>query len=150
MIFLGIAFACFFTDWAVKHYFDAGKGKEKIAEKPVYAGGKVGLEMHHNSGFAMNRLSDHRKVVLGSRLAAMLALSFFWLYALLHHESTTRKIGLSLVLAGGWNNLLEGWKKGYVTDYIRFPKAPGFLGRLVFNGSDFCIAAGGFLTVIGR
>jgi hypothetical protein len=44
-------------------------------------------------------------------------------------------IGLALVTAGGWPNLLEPLMRGYTTDYIA-------LGPLVLNLADLCLVLG--------
>lgn len=50
--------------------------------------------------------------------------------------------GLGLVAGGGASNLYERLCHGGVLDYIRFPKLPGRLGKLVFNPADFGIFSG--------
>jgi signal peptidase II len=50
--------------------------------------------------------------------------------------------GLGLVAGGGASNLFERLRHGGVLDYIRFPRLPGRLGKLVFNPADFGIFAG--------
>lgn len=54
-------------------------------------------------------------------------------------------LGAGLLLGGGLSNLWERIRYGRVYDYVQFPRAPGGLGRYVFNLADFAILAGGGL-----
>lgn len=47
-----------------------------------------------------------------------------------------------LALGGGLSNLLERLRHGRVYDYLRFPRAPGPLGRYVYNLADLAIFLG--------
>lgn len=55
-----------------------------------------------------------------------------------------------LVLGGGLSNLWERLRLGRVYDYIRFPKAPGRLGRYVFNLADLAVFLGAAGLLLGR
>lgn len=59
-------------------------------------------------------------------------------------------IGAGLIIGGGWSNLWERIHCGAVCDYVQFPKAPGPLGRYVFNLADFAILAGGVCLAAGE
>ena len=59
------------------------------------------------------------------------------------------RIGIGLALGGGISNLWERVRYGRVFDYIRFPRAPGRTGRLVFNLADFAVLTGVGLLLVG-
>lgn len=58
--------------------------------------------------------------------------------------------GTGLLLGGGLSNLWERLRHGRVFDYIRFPKAPGRLGRYVFNLADFAVFLGTAGLLLGQ
>ena len=55
-----------------------------------------------------------------------------------------------LVLGGGLSNLWERLRYGRVYDYLRFPKAPGPLGRYVYNLADLALFLGAAELLLGR
>lgn len=55
-----------------------------------------------------------------------------------------------LVLGGGLSNLWERLRRGQVYDYLRFPKAPGPLGRYVYNLADLALFLGAAGLLLGR
>lgn len=55
--------------------------------------------------------------------------------------------GQSVLLGGACSNSMDRMKKGYVVDYVRFPRLPGRFSRLMFNISDFAIFIG---VVLGK
>ena len=57
---------------------------------------------------------------------------------------------VGLVLGGGLSNLWERLRWGRVYDYLRFPKAPGFLKRYVFNLADLAVLLGAAGLLLGR
>lgn len=69
--------------------------------------------------------------------------------ALAESRRARAPLGFGLVLGGGLSNLAERLFCGRVLDYLHFPKAPGRVGRLVFNLADFAIFFGALLS-LGR
>lgn len=59
----------------------------------------------------------------------------------------TAKLGLGLVLGGGFSNLWERMRLGKVFDYIRFPRTPKRVNRFVYNTADLAIIGGMFLLI---
>ena len=55
-----------------------------------------------------------------------------------------------LILGGGLSNLWERLRHGWVYDYLRFPKAPGPLGRYVYNLADLVLFLGAAGLLLGR
>lgn len=59
------------------------------------------------------------------------------------------KLGSALLLGGALGNVADRLFRGYVVDYIRFPKVRfKKFARLVFNLADFLILAGSVLMAI--
>lgn len=104
----------------------------KCRRDTVHCGGRVSLETVWNEGAAFG-LPLPRRAVLGAS-AGLLGL--VWL------RRRNCPLGAGLVLGGGAANLYERLAHGRVYDYLRFPKAPGRLGRSVFNLADGAIFLG--------
>ena len=64
------------------------------------------------------------------------------------HGRRLGRMGLAMVLGGGMSNYMDRRNKGYVTDYISFNVKNKDMRRMVFNLSDFCIAAGTVLWAV--
>ena len=54
----------------------------------------------------------------------------------------TAPVAAGLILGGGASNLRERLVRGRVCDYLRFPGAPGPVGRYVYNLADLAVFAG--------
>ncbi len=102
-----------------------------------YWGGRVRLTELWNEGAAFG-LPIGRKTILAGSLGALLA-------AL----CCGRPAAAGLVLGGGLSNLWERLRLGRVYDYIRFPRAPGRLGRYVFNLADLAVFLGAAGLLLG-
>lgn len=102
--------------------------------------GRVRLTSLWNSGAAFD-LPLSREAVAAGSLAALLAVLA---------QRRQSPAGAGLALGGGLSNLWERLRYGRVYDYLRFPKAPGPLGRYVFNLADFAIALGAAGLLLGR
>ena len=58
------------------------------------------------------------------------------------------RLGAGLALGGGLSNLYERLRGRGVLDYLRFPRLPGRVKRLVFNAADLAIFAGLLLMLL--
>jgi hypothetical protein len=65
-------------------------------------------------------------------------------------DSPAELTGMALVLGGGAGNIMDRYRQGYVTDYIRLPRLPGRMGKTVFNLGDFMILSGAALLITAR
>ena len=77
-------------------------------------------------------------------LLSLCSLVFAWT------KRRSAPIGAGLLLGGGLSNLYERLRHGKVYDYLRFPKAPGFIKDYVYNLADFAIFIGAILLVFYR
>lgn len=102
--------------------------------------GRVCLTELWNRGAAFD-LPIGRGAVLASAAAALAAVLLRW---------RSCPCGAGLLLGGGLSNLWERLRHGKVLDYIRFPRAPGRLGRYVFNLADLSIFLGAAGLLLGQ
>ncbi|WP_295742988.1 signal peptidase II [uncultured Oscillibacter sp.] len=103
-------------------------------------GGRVRLTELWNQGAAFG-------LPIGRR--TLLALSAGALAAVIRRRGKS-PAAAGLVLGGGLANLWERLRYGRVYDYLRFPKAPGPLGRYVYNLADLALFAGAAGLLLGR
>ena len=105
-----------------------------------HLGGRVRLTELWNGGAAFG-LPIGRGAVLAGSLAALAGLL---------RCGRRSPAAAGLALGGGLANLWERLRQGRVYDYIRFPKAPGPLGRYVFNLADLAVFLGAAGLLLGR
>lgn len=119
------------------------RNKALQAAMPVELPG-VRLQRTVNRAGAAGLLKNRPRLVpvlAGLALAATGAMALFGSYGE-KRLSRGALLGLGLLAGGGASNLYERLRHGGVLDYIRFPRLPGRLGKLVFNPADFGIFAG--------
>lgn len=94
-----------------------------------------------NTGAAFSSFSNATKWLTFFTFVLLCAVI---VYVVIYHEKTTKleRISLTLVLAGGFGNLIDRIRFGYVVDFIDFHFWP------VFNFADILICVGCGLLVI--
>ncbi len=130
-------------------FFIKKNREQTLQPEKDYLNGHVKIMTYHNHGAFLNAGEKYPAAVKWISLALT---GFIFLIFIL--TATTRgngmlRLGLSMLLGGAFSNTYDRIKKGYVTDYLNFPKAPRFLSTIVFNISDFFILTGAMLSVLG-
>lgn len=119
--------------------------KDRIEEMPGealprdIAGGVMRLDRFHNYGFSLSRGEQHPELVTSAVTG---------IYTLFLGHTILRSLernhlpsaGAALILGGGISNLLDRLTRGYVVDYIRFPRTR--FSHLIMNIGDLCLLAG--------
>ena len=123
------------------------KTREINEKKPVLAG-RIIVTKHHNRGAALNVMEKKPKIILGAA-----CITFGYVIILLRQVFSEEgnplvKLGISLIAGGGFSNIFDRLKRGYVVDY--FIINCGKLKKVIFNLADICIFAGGFFMIIGE
>lgn len=103
-------------------------------------GGRVRLTALWNGGGAFD-LPVGRRPLLALSAAAL---------AEVFRRRRRNPAAAGLVLGGGLSNLWERLRRGRVYDYLRFPRAPGPLGRYVYNLADLAVFLGAAGLLAGR
>ncbi len=114
---------------------------------PRDAGRLVRVEKVHNPGLPMGALKEHRELVYllsGSALSAVLAKAL----AGGKRQGFFARLGLALAAGGGFSNLYDRLKYGYVVDYLCIKKSP--LDRIVMNIGDLAVFSGSLLALTGE
>ena len=148
MVFIIIAGAVFLADLLIKNKISVMSSDAF----PKSAGKYISIERMYNKGFAGSFLEKKpetvKSVVLFILSIAGIVSIPYLLFAKKHPVTRT---GLAFLLGGAASNVADRKYRDHVVDYIRF-KNPGTgrKGKLVFNISDFFIAIGGALILIGK
>ena len=124
------------------------KKREEDTAKKEYLSGHVQIMTYHNYGAFLN--SGDKKPVIVKAISILLTLLLTVLFVVTFTKFGNKELrtGLAFLLGGAYSNTYDRMKKGFVTDYLNFPKLPGKLGRIVYNVSDFCILIGCCLIMI--
>ena len=123
------------------------------------AGGRLELHRLHNRGLAGSRLQDKPRMAtfvsgISFFACALLALPLFF-----RRGDSAEKAALAMITGGAAGNLFDRIGRGYVVDYLSFPKAQiKQIRRFVYNLADLFIFLGAalllarelFRTVSGR
>ena len=124
------------------------KKREEHKEPQSYLDGNVHIMTYHNYGAFLN--SGERNPFLVKLISVILTLAMTALFILTftRYGSAQLRTGLAFLLGGAYSNTYDRIKKGFVTDYLNFPRFPGRIKNVVFNISDFCILVGCALILI--
>lgn len=124
------------------------KKREQNTTPETYMDGHVHIMTYHNYGAFLN--SGERNPFIVKLISVILTLALTAVYVMTFTKFGSKQLrtGLALLLGGAYSNTYDRIKKGFVTDYLNFPKIPGKISNIVFNISDFCILIGCGLIVI--
>jgi len=145
MIYAWIALILFLTDYVIKKNVDA---QIKDGEEKKILKDKIIIKKYYNKGAILSSFSDKPKLVIRICQGIMLVLAMIWASLLRERQNKGLKLGITLLLAGGMNNLWDRMTKGHVVDYFSFNVSKGKLKNIVFNISDMFIFLGGLLTIL--
>lgn len=124
------------------------KKRERNKTPETYLDGHVQIMTYHNYGAFLNSGERNPFVVKLLSVILTLALTAMFILTFTKFGSKQLRMGLGFLLGGAYSNTYDRVKKGFVTDYLNFPKIPGKIRNIVFNISDFCILIGCGLIVI--
>ena len=122
--------------------------REKNTEKKDYLNGNVQITTYHNYGAFLNGGDKNPFIVKMISVLLTLGLTILFFMTFTKYGNKQLRSGLALLLGGAFSNTYDRVKRGYVVDYLNFPKMPGRLKQIVYNVSDFCIVIGACLIVI--
>ena len=110
--------------------------------------GMIVLHKNHNDGLPFGTLREKKELVKQTPLTVFSAACGAFAWLLPRKGYGTEKLGLALVIGGGFSNLYDRMKRGYVVDYfsIQWKK----LKKVVFNLGDICIFLGAFMMLAGE
>lgn len=124
------------------------KKRERNKTLESYLDGHIHIMTYHNYGAFLNSGERNPFIVKLISVILTLVLTAMYIMTFTKFGSKQLRIGLAFLLGGAYSNTYDRVKKGFVTDYLNFPKIPGKIRNIVFNISDFCILLGCGLIVI--
>lgn len=144
MIFIFIAVTICVSDLIMKYWIET---KRNDQDKTSFLGGKIVIEKSHNKGACLNFMEKRPNYVLG--ITGVVLGIFLCIFALVipKQRHTMMKTALSFLAGGAAGNFLDRMHRGYVVDYLNFPKIKR-LKNIDFNISDLFLITGSFFMIL--
>ena len=149
MVILGyavLATVIFIFDLLIKNYIEKTR---KEGEEEAVCGGRLLIRRYHNKGAFLNVGERRRDLVAVMSVALTLGVTVLFVLTFSCKGSRLLKAGLAILLGGAYSNTYDRLMRRYVVDYVSFPVKNKKIRSVVFNISDFCIAIGALLMVLG-
>ena len=124
------------------------KHRKEGEERPAL-GGALLLRKYHNRGAFLDMGERVRPLIAFVSVLLSLVMTAVFVMTLGSRGSAVLKTGLALLLGGAYSNTYDRLRRKYVVDYFSFGVKWQKLRRVVFNLSDFCIAVGAMMLVLG-
>ena len=146
MIYILLIAGIFGVELGSKNHVE--KHRKEGEERPAL-GGALLLRKYHNRGAFLDMGERVRPLVALVSVLLSLAMTAVFVMTLGSRGSAVLKTGLALLLGGAYSNTYDRLRRKYVVDYFSFGVKWQKLRRVVFNLSDFCIAVGAMMLVLG-
>lgn len=141
-----LAMAIFILDLLIKNHIEKTR---KEGEEEAVCGGKLLIRRYHNKGAFLNAGERRRDLVAVLSVALTLGVTVLFVLTFSCKGNRLLKAGLAVLLGGAYSNTYDRLMRKYVVDYVSFPVKNKRIRSVVFNISDFCIAVGALLMVLG-
>jgi len=145
LILLGLTLLLICVDLGIKGCVE---NNIKRGEEHLFAKGMILVRKVYNKGFALNLKQENPDLVKKITTVTAIAVTIQLLTTLFQKGQSFRKLGLSLVVAGAWGNLVDRYLRGYVVDYIGFKCRWKKMSDVTFNFADFYIFIGSFFLIL--
>ena len=98
-----------------------------------------------NTGVAFSFLSSSNILIQGALILIIVCALAFLIYSFLNAKGSHEKTAFTLIISGGFGNLIERIISGYVTDYLYLHL--GNFSLFVFNFADLLITIGACIII---
>lgn len=98
-----------------------------------------------NTGVAFSFLSSSNILIQGALILIIVCALAFLIYSFLNAKGSLEKTAFTLIISGGFGNLIERIISGYVTDYLYLHL--GNFSLFVFNFADLLITIGACIII---
>ena len=146
MIYILLIAGIFGVELGIKNHVE--KHRKEGEERPAL-GGALLLRKYHNRGAFLDMGERVRPLIAFVSVLLSLVMTAVFVMTLGSRGSAVLKTGLALLLGGAYSNTYDRLRRKYVVDYFSFGVKWQKLRRVVFNISDFCIAVGAMMLVLG-
>ncbi len=144
MIFIILATAICIGDLAVKYWIE---NKRTFKDRTELFGGNIVIEKSHNRGACLNFLEKRPNYVLGLTGIVFGILLCFFAFLLPKQRQGLMKLATSFLVGGAAGNVFDRMHRGYVVDYLNFPKVKK-MKHVDFNLSDLFLITGGVISLV--
>lgn len=145
--YAALAMAIFILDLLIKNHIEKTR---KEGEEAAVCGGRLLIRRYHNKGAFLNAGERRRDLVAALSVALTLGVTVLFVLTFSCKGNRLLKAGLAVLLGGAYSNTYDRLMRKYVVDYVSFPVKNKRIRSVVFNISDFCIAVGALLMVLGN
>ena len=98
-----------------------------------------------NTGVAFSFLSSSNILIQGALILIIVCALAFLIYSFFNAKGSLEKTAFTLIISGGFGNLIERIISGYVTDYLYLHL--GNFSLFVFNFADLLITIGACIII---
>ncbi|MBR3771078.1 MAG: signal peptidase II [Clostridium sp.] len=144
MVYIIVVLAICGVDLGIKYWIEK---KKTSNDKTELLKGAVVIEKSHNNGACMNFMEKRPNYVLGITGVLLGILISMFALVLPKKRKSLFKLGMAFMLGGALGNFFDRMHRGYVVDYLNFPKIKK-LKRIDFNVSDLFIFIGSILMFL--
>ncbi len=146
MFFIVLIALFFFIDFYLKNLIEVTPNK-KLPKSLLH--GHVEIRRLHNKGLAGGRLKTRPCIATMICGICLLVASLSMLPILFKKGRYLGKLAISMILGGAFGNFFDRLGRGYVVDYLSFPKAKLKLIRnYVYNLADLLIFVGSGILLL--
>lgn len=146
VVCIGIVTAIFLGDLWIKNHIE----KTIVDFREEKRLGKFLLiRKHHNKGMVLNFGEKKRPIVATLSAVLVLLVLVIFILSFGRYGNNLLRVGLAMLLGGGFSNTYDRLKRKYVVDYVSFDVKWKRLRKVIFNCSDFCIMIGALLIALG-
>ena len=98
-----------------------------------------------NTGVAFSFLSSSNILIQGALILIIVCALAFLIYSFLNAKGSLEKTAFTLIISGGFGNLIERIISGYVSDYLYLHL--GNFSLFIFNFADLLITIGACIII---
>ena len=146
VVCIGIVTAIFLGDLWIKNHIEKTIVNFREEKK---LGKFLLIRKHHNKGMVLNFGEKKRPIVATLSAVLVLLVLVIFILSFGRYGNNLLRVGLAMLLGGGFSNTYDRLKRKYVVDYVSFDVKWKRLRKVIFNCSDFCIMIGALLIALG-
>jgi signal peptidase II len=146
MFFLLLIALFFLIDFHLKNLIEISPN-EKFPKSLLH--GHIELRRLHNKGLAGGRLKKNPRIATLVSGICLLIVSLLMLPVLFKKGRSLAKLAISMILGGAFGNFFDRLGRGYVVDYLSFPKVKiKQIRKYLYNLADLLIFLGSGILLL--
>lgn len=144
MVYIMIVLAICGVDLAIKYWIE---NKRTFSDKTELLKGAIVIEKSHNKGACMNFMEKRPNYVLGVTGIMLGILIACFALVIPKKRKSLFKVATAFIVGGASGNFFDRMHRGYVVDYLNFPKIKK-IKNIDFNISDIFIFIGSVIVLL--